>query len=101
MTPESHYESVSVAINELKKKGFEIDFNLKENQVVCNICKFQPSDLEIVEIYRYEGNSDPSDEAIVYALESKDGIKGVLVNGYGVSSDYNTAKIMKQIKVRK
>jgi hypothetical protein len=100
MIPESHYESVSVAINELKKKGFDIDFNLKENQVVCHMCQFDPSDLEIVEIYRYEGNSDPSDEAIVYALESKDGMKGLLVNGYGVSSDYNTSKIMKQIKVR-
>lgn len=100
MIPESHYASVSVAINELKKKGFEIDFNLKENQVICNFCEFDPSDLEIVEIYRYEGNSDPSDEAIVYALESKDGHKGVLVNGYGFSSDYDTAKVMKKIKVR-
>jgi hypothetical protein len=40
-----------------------------------------------VETYRFEGNTDPSDEAIVFAIESKNGKKGVLVNGYGISAD--------------
>lgn len=100
MFPESHYENVSTAINELKKKGYTVDFNLKENQIVCQECHFETSDLEIVEIYRYEGETDPSDEAIVYALEAKNGMKGLLVNGYGISSDYNAEKLIKQINIR-
>ncbi|HYK55265.1 MAG TPA: hypothetical protein VEV15_02230, partial [Flavisolibacter sp.] len=44
-------------------------------------------DFEIKEVVRFEGNSDPGDEAIVYGIESNNGMKGVLVNGYGYSSE--------------
>jgi hypothetical protein len=37
-------------------------------------------------VHRYEGESDPGDEAVVYAIESKKGIKGILVSGFGASS---------------
>jgi hypothetical protein len=38
--------------------------------------------------YRFEGISDPGDEAVVYAItSSKYKIKGTLVNGYGIYSD--------------
>ena len=81
------YDTVSEAVNGLKKRGFVIDFNLEENYIVCSAGKFNPDNFEIVEVYRFEGNTDPSDEAVVYAIESITGMKGVLVNGYGISAD--------------
>lgn len=81
------YDSPSLAIEALRKKGYTEDFNLKENCIVCNAHKFHPEEFEITEVYRFEGNSDPADEAIVYGIESHNGIKGVLVNGYGYSSE--------------
>jgi hypothetical protein len=41
----------------------------------------------IRETYRFEGASNPSDEEVVYAIESKDGQKGVLVDAYGMYSE--------------
>ena len=82
-----NYATVSEAINELRKKGFTVDFNLEKNCIVCHPDKFDVDDFEIVETYRYEGNSDPGDEATVYGIKSKTGVKGVLVTGYGISSD--------------
>lgn len=76
-----HYESLSVALEELRQRGFTIDLNVKENQV-----QFK-GHLEVVDVYRYEGDSDPADEATVYAIQSAEGAKGVLVTGYGFSSD--------------
>ncbi len=81
------YDTVSEAINDLKKRGYTLDFNLEENCIICNHEKFEPLDFEITEVYRFEGDSDPADEAIVYAIQSKTGVKGVLVNGYGIYSD--------------
>lgn len=101
MHHKTHYATVSEAINKLREQGFVTDFNLDENCIVCNTEKFEFEDLEIVDIYRYEGDSDPSDEAIVYAVESKSGLKGVLVNGYGVSADPKTARIISKIPIRK
>ena len=59
------YDTVSEAVNGLKTRGFELDFNLQENCLICHKDKFDVNDFEIVEVYRFEGNSDPSDEAVV------------------------------------
>ncbi|MGZ3839431.1 MAG: hypothetical protein ACXVMS_04520 [Flavisolibacter sp.] len=91
------YDSVAHAINELRKKGYTEDFNLKENCLICNTRQFNPDDFEIREVVRFEGNSDPGDEAIVYGIESKSGLKGVLVNGYGYSSEPMGEEIAKKL----
>lgn len=57
----------------------------------------QAEAFDIVEVYRYEGNTDPSDEATVYAIESKTGLKGVLVTGYGVSENISS-DILEKLK---
>ena len=93
------YETVSEAINDLKKRGFTEDFNLQENCLVCNAKKFSAEEFEISEVYRFEGNSDPGDEAVVYGIEGKDGTKGSLVNGYGYSSEPMGEAIVKKLKI--
>ena len=72
-----HYATVTEAINELKQQGFTIDFNLEENCIVCD--------------------SDPSDEATVYGIQSKSGIKGVLVTGYGIATDSFSTAILNKL----
>ena len=93
------YDTVSAAVNGLKKRGFNTDFNLTENCIVCHQDKFDPADFEIVEVYRFEGNTDPADEAIVYGIESKTGLKGVLVNDYGPYSDSMSADMAAKLKI--
>jgi hypothetical protein len=95
------YDTVSEAVSGLKKRGFTTDFNLKENCLVCHGNKFNPEDFEIVEVYRFEGNTDPSDQAVVYAIESRTGMKGVLVNGYGVSADPLSSDMAKKLSVHR
>lgn len=95
------YDTVSEAVNGLKKRGFDLDFNLVENCLICNDTKFDVNDFEIVEVHRFEGNTDPSDEAIVYAIESITGMKGVLVNGYGISADTLTSNMAKKLSIHR
>ena len=95
------YDTVSEAINDLRKRGYTMDFNLAENSIVCNDDTCNPDDLEIVEIYRFEGDTDPADQAVVYAIESKSGLKGVLVSGYGISADAMSAKMVEKLNIRK
>ena len=95
------YDTVSEAVNGLKKRGFTMDFNLEENCIICHTEKFNVNDFEIVETYRFEGNTDPSDEAIVYAIESVDGKKGVLVSGYGISAEGVSAEMARKLSVNR
>ncbi|GLU56914.1 hypothetical protein [Dyadobacter frigoris] len=95
-----HYDTVSVAIEKLRKLGFTEDFNLKENCLAHPPDMIKADDFIIVDVYRYEGNSDPADEAAVYAIESFSGIKGILVTGYGISSDSASEEILKKLNIR-
>src|SRR5437879_2297144 len=95
------YDTVSSAVNGLKKRGYDMDFNLSENCLVCHGDKFDAADFEIVEFNRFEGNTDPADEAVVYAIESKNGQKGVLVNGYGASADSMSSEMAKKLRIHK
>lgn len=83
------YDTVAEAVQGLKQRGYTIDFNLEPDRLICHKTPLSlgPSDFEIAEIYRFEGNSDPADEAAVYAIESKDGRKGLLVTGFGISAE--------------
>lgn len=95
------YDTVSEAVNALRKRGFTIDFNLKENCLVCHEGKYDPDDFEIVEVYRFEGNTDPADEAVVYGIQSNNGKKGVLVSGYGPSADTMSAEMAKKLEIHR
>lgn len=95
------YDTVSEAITGLRERGFTLDFNLEENCIICHGDKFKADDFEIVEAHRFEGDTDPSDEAVVYAIQSKTGLKGVLVNGYGISADAMDAEMAKKLRFQK
>lgn len=92
-----HYGTVTEAINNFRKQGFDIDFNLDKNCIVCSHGEFGADDFEIVDVYRYEGPSDPADESAVYALKSKSGLKGILVTSYGAYVDKISAEMLQKL----
>jgi hypothetical protein len=90
-----HYATVSKALDELNEKGFTCDFNLHEDDIVKN-----PTQYEIVHIYRYEGDSDPDDEAVVYGIKSSSGKKGVYVAGFAANSVTKAHEILIQLTIK-
>jgi len=96
-----HYATVSDAIANLRKRGFVKDFNLKDNCIVCHPENYAHDEFQIVEVYRYEGDTDPADEATVYAIESTTGSKGVLVTSYGAITDSMSSEILRKLTIRK
>lgn len=58
-----------------------------------------PDEFLVDRHYRFEGISDPADEAVVYAISStKYHLKGTLVNGYGMYSDAIADEMIKALK---
>lgn len=91
------------AINDLKSRGFTTDFNLRENVLECTTTGTQLSadDFEITEYYHFDGKTDVDDEVIVYGIESKDGLKGTLVNAYGPYADTMSAQLIAKLAIHK
>lgn len=83
------YDTLIEALNDLKARGFVYDFNLGQEKPECKDLNLQldPQHFEIAEMYRFEGMTNPDDSSVVYAIESDQGVKGVLVNAYGVYAD--------------
>lgn len=89
-----HYATVSDALDELNENGFTYDFNLHEDDIEKN-----PHHYEIMQIYRYEGNSNPDDESIVFGIKSKSGKKGVFVAGFAANSTSKAAEILIKLNI--
>jgi hypothetical protein len=98
MNKETHYGTVTGALREFAARGFVTDYNKVENRMRNGQDILKTGELMIVDVFRYEGNTDPADEASVYALESKEGEKGVIVTGYGISADSETAALLARLK---
>ncbi len=98
---EESYGTLSETINALKKEGYTLDFNIGHACLVCNHTKsqFSPDQFIIDKMYRFEGASNPDDQSILYAISSINiGVKGVLVNGYGISADVETNDLIAMLK---
>lgn len=90
-----HYATVSKALEELANKGYTIDYNIKDADIISN-----PDTFEIQHIYRYEGESDPADEATVYGLKCTNGDKGVFVAGNSTYEETDAAMILHEISIK-
>lgn len=100
---EKHFFTLIDAINDLKGRGFNLDFNLKETYLDCPTIgrHLSPQDFEITETHHFDGQTDVDDEVILYAIESNDGLKGILVQAYGTYADPISADLVAKLKFHK
>lgn len=88
-------------LNSLIKKGYTEDYKATEAGLksIQSEKVYLPGDITSLNFYRFEGNSDPEDNSILYAMETKDGKRGTLVDAYGPYADTKVASFMKQVRV--
>jgi len=94
------HKTVTEVLESLKKQGFTIDFNLAFDCIKCEETQkcLAPYQFEITKHYRFEGESDPGDSMVIYAIEEKDGpLKGTLVTGYGMYADKLSEKMIEKL----
>lgn len=95
-----NYDTLSEAINELKANGYTYDFNLKPECLECASLKIEihPEDFQVDEVHRFEGMSSTDDNSVLYAISAKDGIRGLLVDAYGVYAENISEKMRKKLR---
>ena len=72
-------ETLSQAIDRLRAVGYEYDFRAEGEHLECDQCgaEVDPSAVQVDQIVRFEGESDPGDSAVLYALDAGDGHRGL------------------------
>jgi hypothetical protein len=95
-----HMKTLSSCLNSLLSAGYETQFKaLKHGLKSLTTEKiYPPEEVKITNFYRFEGDSDPSDNSILYAIETTSGEKGTLTDAYGAYSDAHVAKFIKEVE---
>ncbi len=96
------YATLAGAVEELAHGGFKEGFRVVDDrlQALGTGELLRPEDLLIREYHRFEGFSDPDDIAIVYALESKGGVRGTVTDAYGVYSDPAVSALLADVPIQ-
>ncbi len=95
------YETLTEAIRELKMRGYENDFNIHPEWIECpplNL-KFGPEEFHVDEVHRFEGMNDPGDSSVLYAVNSRAGVKGLIVDAYGVYAATLNREMIEKLKI--
>ncbi|MDQ3535402.1 MAG: hypothetical protein M3421_07215 [Bacteroidota bacterium] len=97
---EHHLTPLAEKTNELVKQGFSEQFVMVEEGLKASESGkiFSPEELKILKHYRFEGTSDPGDMSILYLVETSDGKKGTIVDGFGTYSDNELGEFMKKVE---
>ena len=84
-----NYSNLIEALGDLKSRGFNNDFNLKPTCLECAALQLRlhPEDFKVKEVYRFEEDSTPDYNTVLYAIESREGVKGVLIDAYGAYAE--------------
>lgn len=92
----AYLKTMVECLGEMFEDGYKEDFKVKEDelQVLSTGKCYKPEQIKIVNFFRFEGQTDPDDDSILYVIETNDGTKGTLVDGYGPSSETATSKFI-------
>ncbi len=96
-----NYQNLLEAVNDLRQRGYNYDFEYEDSQLCCKTInsRFNSQDLKITEYYRFEGMSSPDDNSVLYAIESNDRHRGILIDAYGAYADEYKSAFLKDIPV--
>jgi hypothetical protein len=95
------YESLIDGLTDLKNRGYQADFRKDPTCLYCYALDLwiAPEQFNIDEFYCFGDNSDPSDTSILYAISSYTGIKGTLIDAYGVYADSVSFDMAQKLEV--
>lgn len=96
--------TVSQTLNMLRTDfGYEEDFNLLDEKLKSSKERedFLSQEFVVDEVYRFEGPSNPGDEATIYAITTSQGRKGVLLDGYNYTSGQISEELLKKLDLKK
>lgn len=99
--PSSPYLKTLVEVHtKLLADGYKEEFTVADNilKALSSGKQYSPAEVCIVNFFRFEGNTDPADSSIMYALETKDGTKGTLVDAYGPDADADKTIFIREVE---
>jgi hypothetical protein len=93
-------KTLASVLNKIVKDGYQENFKVTDKglQSLETEKIYKPEEVHIVNFFRFEGASDPSESAILYVIETTDGAKGSLTDAYGMYADPEIDTFFKDVE---
>ena len=80
-------DTITMVLQNLNLTGRGTEFFIHQDGVLDLKGKsYYQRDVKIIKTYRFEGESDPADAAIIYIVRTNDGVTGYCIDAYGIYS---------------
>ncbi len=95
-----YMKSLTTCLSRVVKYGYTEDFRITEDGLksLQHNKIYQPEEINIINFFRFEGPSNPDDNAIFYVIETKDGTKGTLTDAFGVYIDASVSDFIRHVE---
>lgn len=95
-----HMKSLATVTNKMVLEGYDDDFKISDKGLRSLKTEkvYQPEDINVVNFFRFEGQSDPNDNTILYVIETTDGLKGTIVDAFGPYADRKLSEFMQHVE---
>lgn len=96
-----YLKDLAACTAEMKGRGYKEDFRAEKGVLKTysdSTKSYKPEDVRILNFYRFEGVSDPGDATVLYVIETSDGIRGTLADGYGAYASEDVSKFIVQVE---
>ena len=88
MINSNYLTTLSSVMERLRLKKQDKEFRMTKKGFGTEAKTYRPDELAIIKTYRFEGDSDPADNSILYLIEANDGSIGYTLDAYGVYSNH-------------
>jgi hypothetical protein len=96
----THMSSLSMVVNKAVRDGYTDTMKVTKQGLFDTTRNktYGPRDVRIVDFFRFEGESDPADNTIMYKIETVDGAKGTLIDAYGPYADETVNRFVAEVE---
>lgn len=93
--------TLTACLKMLDDKGYTVQFQAVEGNKIKSLTTdraYLAEEVRITNFYRFEGESNPDDNSILYAIETTGGEHGTLIDSYGSNNDVAITEFIKAVE---
>ena len=100
VSDDARLETVTDALTRLRADGYTADFSATaQGDLACEGCSLtmHPTDVQVDQTLRFEGDTNPDDQDILFAIQCACGCKGTYSAAYGPATPPDDAAVLRQL----
>lgn len=91
-------KSLATCLSTMIKRGYTENFHVTEQGLQSeHENNYSPEQVQTMNSFRFEGETDGDDNATIYVIETNDGTKGTLIDAPSVYKDSIVSRFMKKV----